>query len=1649
MHTPYQYGQRQHSSHSQSVDPNRQQYSNFPPPPPPSTPGSAPTQGINLPPPPPRRYPNQASTSILPPPPTTHPGNSTLRQSPWPRQQQAYYAPPPPPPPPGPPPAQPTQYNPNAYYGYQAQDNQPLTSANYIPTGESFGPGVGIPPLNPGGSHSFPSVAQYTDFDPSEYYRQPHQVVNDIGAGQVGSDHVWGNVLPGSNRNKDHQAQNEANSPASSTSDRLSTQWPLERVIMWLSENGFSSDWQETFKQLNVHGSQFLEIGRGHGGKGNFSILHRLVYPALAKQCTKSGTGWDQAREQEEGRRLRKLTRTLNEDSNENSINVPLGLPIEDGLPDELARPKQSDGSNLSPSTAGEGNESPIFSEQAPVISPASSVSKPLMSSTLWDGQARHSVPAAATETSLRATMTDAATRQPGSEVNRGGHVSHGSREVTPSSNSVDHGSNTDSQDHMKDSSTKSSPATHQLRFPPGPQSPSSTQQQQSYRGHTRGRSSESNNTRSVSQSHSPWTEYDAKSTQSEGPRPPSDIARNTGQIDSSNGLKEHRNIFKKVFARGGQRKDELHPSVDEAQPNSPSSPIGTALLSNSFSGSKSSILGDPSLDKLASKNEGIDASSISQIVPTTGLVDSRKFILVTPDGWNYRLMDVTGLETISLFHEALGRELALPETDSLTLFLTSPGLQEHAEPLTGPLLLHALKTSDTVASLKLFVMTPYNISLPSGIQSSFPKDRSLKTTSNEYLRGSLERVRYEKPQLEYNSEERDGTIEPEPAFIDRSREMESYINGEPMNVSVGSEPDQTTTPNPANDEHQQDIERRQRVIHAEKRGRMRKESPIEGGSFSFRREGIINFDRPRTSPFDTTFSESLVPHRKPPPVPPDSSTLIKANSLSKKTTPRQSWSEQVIDNSPKAKQAEDRLQENTARGRRRAIADTPSTVSSVADTSTDTRRPDGSIGRRITSWDVGSTTMHKPDIRDATKISPRAMTTVRFNSPGSGRSSPSSPGFTMSRGGLPFKIPEYEEEKTEEQASAAMAIPPLTLPNRLLTKLKEPPNPYPQYSPDISPATQHPPTKLLSRSSTRRGPTLDFKEPPVSFDKTPAAAAFQESSEDSDDGLFAVPLPNLNSGDKTAEGKQSTVLTSDDVNGARSARPSLSIKTKHSDKSLAVAFQDLPEIHTSPVASADSPKESERTIRRPLVGSALARKPRAVDYGDQASKASRRQSFISDGWAPRPPPEALVENLDAFFPNVDLDRPVVEEPVEHSSSSSTLRYTGERGDRLAGASPASSTESLEHRGMIDVSGATTNSIHSLAQRQVRKSGGLGRTKSIRDVVKGAYQNPNAKTGQVLSRVSTLRAGAGEIVRRRSTKMFGAKIEQIKPLRGSRLIQLEMIPQDSIPQDTIDTVPHRQRTFKWVKGQLIGKGSFGRVYLGMNTTTGELLAVKQVEVNPKQAGQDKDKIKEMVKSMDGEIDTMQHLDHVNIVQYLGCERKEYSISIFLEYISGGSIGSCYRKHGKFEESVVSSLTRQTLSGLAYLHQEGILHRDLKADNILLDTDGTCKISDFGISKKTDDIYGNDASNSMQGSVFWMAPEVVRSHGQGYSAKVDIWSLGCVVLEMFAGKRPWNKEEIIGAIYKLGSLNQAPPIPEDVSAAISPAALSFIYDCFNV
>ena len=132
--------------------------------------------------------------------------------------------------------------------------------------------------------------------------------------------------------------------------------------------------------------------------------------------------------------------------------------------------------------------------------------------------------------------------------------------------------------------------------------------------------------------------------------------------------------------------------------------------------------------------------------------------------------------------------------------------------------------------------------------------------------------------------------------------------------------------------------------------------------------------------------------------------------------------------------------------------------------------------------------------------------------------------------------------------------------------------------------------------------------------------------------------------------------------------------------------------------------------------------------------------------------------------------------------------------------------------------------------------------------------------------------------------------------------------------------------FKWVRGELIGKGNFGRVYLAMNVTTGEMIAVKQVEI-PRTASDRSDaRQANVVDALKLESETLKDLDHPNIVQYLGFEETPTFLSIFLEYVPGGSVGGILRKYGRFDEDVTKSFTSQILAGLEYLHSKNILHR---------------------------------------------------------------------------------------------------------------------------
>ncbi|CAZ81496.1 unnamed protein product [Tuber melanosporum] len=236
---------------------------------------------------------------------------------------------------------------------------------------------------------------------------------------------------------------------------------------------------------------------------------------------------------------------------------------------------------------------------------------------------------------------------------------------------------------------------------------------------------------------------------------------------------------------------------------------------------------------------------------------------------------------------------------------------------------------------------------------------------------------------------------------------------------------------------------------------------------------------------------------------------------------------------------------------------------------------------------------------------------------------------------------------------------------------------------------------------------------------------------------------------------------------------------------------------------------------------------------------------------------------------------------------------------------------------------------------------------------------------------------------------------------------------------------------RWMKGALIGAGSFGSVFLALNALTGELMAVKQVEMAS--GGKEDARKRSMVEALQREIELLKDLQHPNIVQYLGSSDEDDSLNIFLEYVPGGSVAALLNTYGPQKEPLIRNFVRQILTGLAYLHNKDIIHRDIKGANVLVDNKGGIKISDFGISKKVEAGLLTSSSHrpSLQGSVFWMAPEVVKQ--TSYTLKADIWSLGCLIVEMFTGTHPYPDCSQLQAIFKIGTGGSAPAIPSKCSA----------------
>ncbi|XP_071602562.1 mitogen-activated protein kinase kinase kinase 19 isoform X1 [Heliangelus exortis] len=246
----------------------------------------------------------------------------------------------------------------------------------------------------------------------------------------------------------------------------------------------------------------------------------------------------------------------------------------------------------------------------------------------------------------------------------------------------------------------------------------------------------------------------------------------------------------------------------------------------------------------------------------------------------------------------------------------------------------------------------------------------------------------------------------------------------------------------------------------------------------------------------------------------------------------------------------------------------------------------------------------------------------------------------------------------------------------------------------------------------------------------------------------------------------------------------------------------------------------------------------------------------------------------------------------------------------------------------------------------------------------------------------------------------------------------------------------------WTRGEILGKGAYGTVYCGL-TSQGQLIAVKQVVLGTS----DQLTTEKEYQKFHEEVDLLKTLKHVNIVTYLGTCLEDNILSIFMEFVPGGSISSIINRFGPLPEIVLCKYTKQILQGVSYLHDNCVVHRDIKGNNVMLMPNGVIKLIDFGCARRLAwvSLSGTQSETlkSVHGTPYWMAPEVINE--SGYGRKSDIWSLGCTVFEMATGKPPLASMDRIAAMFYIGAhRGLMPSLPDRFSGT----AVDFVRACLT-
>ncbi|KAL0228863.1 hypothetical protein GEMRC1_013483 [Eukaryota sp. GEM-RC1] len=228
----------------------------------------------------------------------------------------------------------------------------------------------------------------------------------------------------------------------------------------------------------------------------------------------------------------------------------------------------------------------------------------------------------------------------------------------------------------------------------------------------------------------------------------------------------------------------------------------------------------------------------------------------------------------------------------------------------------------------------------------------------------------------------------------------------------------------------------------------------------------------------------------------------------------------------------------------------------------------------------------------------------------------------------------------------------------------------------------------------------------------------------------------------------------------------------------------------------------------------------------------------------------------------------------------------------------------------------------------------------------------------------------------------------------------------------------------YVLGDIVGKGAFGSVHKAHDRSKNRMVAVKESPI---------------VTSNEVmlEIEVLKKLSSPHVVSYYDFIQTPENLYIVLEWCDS-SVRHVISKYGLFGESTAAHCIAQVLDGLIYLHEQAVIHRDIKSSNILMNHEGKVKLADFGVSALVD---GTRRAESVVGTPYWMAPEVIEQAGA--VAQSDIWALGCTVIELIKGNPPYAHMAPMAALFRIVT-DPCPPIPTDVS----PDCSDFLSLCFK-